>query len=74
MSCVTACGGLTRSDTGISVRVGDEVIEGYQPRTALVTGQHRPVAAKFPAIDVHCHWGLDVDPQDMISMHIAASR
>ena len=66
-SAIAACNVPGRpSGAGLSVRVGKEVVKGYRPRPSLITESHRPTAAKFPAIDVHCHWRLDVDPAAMI--------
>ncbi len=66
ISCVGGCGASPRSGAGVSVWVANKMVKGYRPRPTLVIEHHTPPAAKFPAIDVHCHWGLDVDPGLMI--------
>ena len=29
--------------------------------------EHRPQRARFPAVDVHCHWGLEQDPAALLA-------
>lgn len=53
-------------DIGTMVYVGDEFIRGYRPRPALLTRTSIIDKAKFPVIDVHCHWMVDLDPETMI--------
>ncbi len=43
---------------GVAVYVGDEMIRGYDPTPMLVTPQTIIGRARFPVIDVHCHWWL----------------
>lgn len=49
-------------DIGRAVYVGDDLLRGYDPRPGLVTKQTHVATPAFPAIDIHCHWGLDVEP------------
>jgi predicted TIM-barrel fold metal-dependent hydrolase len=51
---------------GTAVYVGDEMILDYRPQPALSVEQTRVEQAKFPAVDVHCHWTLEQDPQAML--------
>ena len=51
---------------GVLVYVGSKWIADYQPRPNLVTEAHSISRSKFPAIDIHCHWGLDKDAHQMI--------
>ena len=46
--------------------VGPHVVKDYRPRPALVTATHLVKNAKFPAIDVHCHFGPEQDPADLL--------
>lgn len=52
---------------GILVYVGPKWVADYQPRPNLVTPEHLVQTPKFPVIDVHCHWTMDQDPQEMIA-------
>jgi predicted TIM-barrel fold metal-dependent hydrolase len=51
---------------GIAVYVGDELLKGYSPKPALVTPVHLVPLPRFPAIDIHCHWGVKVEPQFLL--------
>lgn len=51
---------------GAMLYVGDEVVFDYKPRPALVVDADAVVKAKFPVIDVHCHWRLDNDPVKLL--------
>lgn len=57
----------TEPAIGTAVYVGDEMVRDYQPEPALVTKQTRVERAKFPAVDVHCHWSLRQDPQQLLA-------
>lgn len=63
---LAGCAGLADRDIGVMVYVGRERVKDYRPKPALVSEAHPIARAKFPAFDVHCHWGLDVDPAQMI--------
>jgi len=52
---------------GTAVYVGDKVLWGYKPTPALVTDVTAVDKPKFPAIDVHCHWSLEQDPEAMLA-------
>lgn len=52
---------------GMAVYVGDELLRDYRPQSTLVTPQHFLERAKFPAVDVHCHWSLEQDPRQMLA-------
>lgn len=43
-----------------------EQIKDYQPRPMLVTESHPVAVPKFPAVDIHTHFELGVDPQALI--------
>ena len=51
---------------GMAVYVGDELLRDYHPKSTLVTPAHLLERAKFPVIDIHCHWTRDVDPAAML--------
>ena len=53
-------------DIGSAVYVGDEMLKDYQPEPALVTPEHVILKPKFPVVDVHCHWSLKQDPQQLL--------
>ena len=55
-----------RDQPGTMVYVGDHWIMDYRPRPSLVVETHQPRKARFPAVDVHCHWKEDQDPRKMI--------
>ncbi len=52
---------------GTAVYVNGQACWDYRPTPAVVRPETRVPAARFPAIDVHCHWSLDVDPEAMIA-------
>jgi predicted TIM-barrel fold metal-dependent hydrolase len=54
-------------EIGTAVYVGDEMVRDYRPEPALVTETTIVNSAKFPAVDVHCHWSLDQDPHAMLA-------
>jgi predicted TIM-barrel fold metal-dependent hydrolase len=54
-------------EIGVAVYVGDEMVRGYRPVPALVTKATLVERARFPAIDVHCHWPLDADPAALLA-------
>lgn len=60
------CTDLAKRDIGVMVYVGHEQVKNYRPKPALVSEAHPVATAKFPAVDVHCHWNLDVDPSQML--------
>ena len=51
---------------GTAAYAGDAVVFDYYPKSQLRTPQPTVEAAKFPAVDVHCHWGPDQDPRAML--------
>jgi predicted TIM-barrel fold metal-dependent hydrolase len=51
---------------GTGVYAGDTILLDYYPKSQLKTPQPTVEAAKFPAVDVHCHWSLDEDPAAML--------
>jgi len=51
---------------GIKLYARGQTVADFQPRSALVTGTHLVPKARYPVIDMHCHWGQDVDPAGMI--------
>jgi len=46
------------AEAGVAVFVGHEMIRGYDPTAMLVTPETIIVRARFPVVDVHCHWWL----------------
>lgn len=65
LGAVSACQ-TGKPAIGVAVYVGDAMVRDYRPRSTLVVPRHEVQRARFPAVDVHCHWGLDVDPQAML--------
>jgi len=53
-------------DAGVAVYVGDEMVRGYDPEPMLAVEATEVPAAKFTAIDIHCHWSLEQDPQAIL--------
>lgn len=53
-------------NAGVAVYVGDEMVKGYHPTPALVTKQTEVQKPKFPVVDVHCHWSIYQDPEELI--------
>lgn len=51
---------------GTSVFVGDAEVRGYRPEPALRVPVTPVPAARFPAVDIHCHWTLEPDPHDLL--------
>ncbi|MEM7227184.1 MAG: amidohydrolase family protein [Planctomycetota bacterium] len=56
----------TEPDIGTAVYVGDDMIRPYRPESNLVTGMTMIAAARYPAIDMHCHWTLEPEPSALI--------
>lgn len=52
---------------GMAVYVGDELLRDYRPESTLVAPQHLKERAKFPTVDIHCHWSIDQDPRQMLA-------
>jgi predicted TIM-barrel fold metal-dependent hydrolase len=57
----------TETDIGVMVYVGDETVRDYRPRPALAVDETIVPAARYPAIDVHCQWTLDVDAHALLA-------
>lgn len=53
-------------DIGVMIYVGDETVRNYRPVPMLVTEVHKPQMAKFAVVDIHCHWGLELESGDLI--------
>lgn len=51
---------------GQAVYVGNDIIKDYHPKSSLITETHEIVKPKFPVIDVHTHFSLDIDPAFII--------
>lgn len=51
---------------GTAVYAGGELLMDYDPEPAAKLGVTTIDRAKFPAIDVHCHWGLGQDPEVLL--------
>ncbi len=58
--------GVGGAIVGSAVYAGDTVLLDYYPTPQLVTPQTLVRAAKFPAIDIHCHWGPEQDAAAML--------
>ncbi len=65
------CGTVPRAggpgaEIGTGVFVGDAEIRGYRPHPALRVPVTTVPAARYPAVDIHCHWTLEPDPHAML--------
>ena len=54
-------------EVGQAVYVGDELLKGYRPVPALVTKETIVQKAKFPVIDIHCHWSTRMEPEALLA-------
>jgi len=55
------------TQAGVAVYVGDELLKDYRPTPSLVTKVTAVERPKFPAVDVHCHWFMQQDPQFLLA-------
>jgi predicted TIM-barrel fold metal-dependent hydrolase len=67
MGCAPSRSPTPRPEAGQGVFVGDELLFPYTPQSTLVTPTTRILKPRFPAIDVHCHWTLQQDPNRMLA-------
>ena len=58
--------GVGGAEVGTAIYAGDEILLDYYPTPQLVTKRTIVRQAKFPAIDIHCHWGPDQDASEML--------
>ena len=42
------------------------MVRGYRPTSTLVVPAAAMDTARYPAVDVHCHWSVDDDPHAML--------
>jgi predicted TIM-barrel fold metal-dependent hydrolase len=56
----------TSPGAGVAVYVGNELLRDYAPEPTLVTPQKLVTKPRFPAIDIHCHWTFQQNPQAML--------
>lgn len=54
-------------EIGVAVYVGDREVRGYRPEPSLVTKTTSVPQARFPAVDIHCHWTIDRDPDALLA-------
>ncbi len=59
--------GAGSQEVGTAIYAGDAVVWDYYPKSQLITDETLIERAKFPAIDVHCHWTLDEDPAGLLA-------
>ena len=59
--------GVGKYEVGTAVYAGDTILLDYYPKQQLVREQHLPEQSKFPAIDAHCHWSMEQDPEAMLA-------
>ncbi len=57
----------TQPEAGTAVFVGEELLTDYRPQSTLVTPVTELKKPKFAAIDIHCHWSIDLDPKRMLA-------
>lgn len=62
----STCTSEKGSEIGKALYIGDQVLKEYHPTPTLVTETHVVAKARFPAVDVHTHFGLDLNPQAMV--------
>jgi len=53
-------------EIGCAAYVGEYEVRNYWPSDSMVNEDTYVAKAKFPAVDVHCHWRIDVDPHEML--------
>ncbi len=59
--------GCTHQDTiSQALYINGELVLDYRPKSNLVQKQHIPSKPKYPVIDVHTHFPLDVNPAFLI--------
>lgn len=51
---------------GQAVYFGETIMKDYHPTSELVTDEHHIDRARYPVIDVHTHFSLDVDREKML--------
>ena len=61
-----ALSSCSRQGAGIVVYGGGQKVRDYRPVPALVTESHLIFKPKYPVFDVHCHFGVDLDVQQLI--------
>lgn len=66
LSATFAQDATTEPTSGRAAYVGDELIKDYDPQPALVTKETRVDKPKFPVIDIHCHWTMQQNPQQLL--------
>ncbi len=54
-------------EIGTSVYVGDAEARNYRPTPELVVAKNPRERSKFPNVDIHCHWKIDLDPAEMLA-------
>lgn len=70
LALTPGCGGPSRgapTEAGRAVYHENRIIRGYDPKPNLVVPRTRVERARFPAVDVHCHWSIDADPHAMLA-------
>ncbi|MCP3902968.1 MAG: amidohydrolase family protein [Planctomycetes bacterium] len=67
LAIVLGTGCAAPNDIGTMIYVGDASVRDYQPRPALVTAVTPVDRARYPAVDVHCHWRPDTEPEAMLA-------
>ena len=53
-------------DVGTAVYAGNEFLRNYYPTPTLVTKITKVPRSKFPCVDVHCHWSVQQNPDDLL--------
>ncbi len=66
-SPTTRPAGVGANEVGTAVYAGETILLDYYPKSQLRTPHEMVEQAKFPAIDVHCHWTLEQDPAAMLT-------
>jgi predicted TIM-barrel fold metal-dependent hydrolase len=67
LALLASAAGCGPRGIGTAVYVDGETVRDYRPEPALVTPVTEIDRARFPAVDVHCHWTLDRDPAALLA-------
>lgn len=61
-----ACTSKSEPEIGKALYIGDKLLRDYRPTPMLTAETHMISKAKFPAVDVHTHFGLELEPQAIV--------
>lgn len=58
---------MPKEPIGTALYVNGEWIVDYKPESTLAVPETHIARSAYPAMDVHCHWSIDQDPQAMLA-------